>query len=612
MKEPNGAQPQLTDPDFRVIDALYQPRDWELITLEDEDADRHAKTEPNRDLTDELVVEIFNDCPVTHLPYSTPEMKRQLSALADAEMAKGKKILFFQFEVDRMKKLNDDLGHDGTNQAMLRYFESIQHIFGQTFPKVPFAFYRPRAGGDKARVMLCVDEQEEEEIFQKSKQIFATKFNYHQHADQKKDTQEATTVISASFGSARQLEGQQYDSVGRMIDALEEEARDAIASEKLALIQRETFERFEELQKNGEIFVDAREEVQAILRIFIDKVANEWGTIRLSEDNLRKLLWIIFGRFARLIIVPDKLRNGKTAMGAHANGAIPTAQEMLPHPGLAAPIKELVTEVTVGPSDLTATLKKKTTNECPVTGFGFEVPETRPKIAEFIEKAQANGQHVLFFQIDLDKLNQLNVKIDMAEADLRIHEHFNKMRNYLKNIPGIDFMMFRPQAGGDEMEVAIRFDPKVFRDFRRQSLINRLDKIFNFSFSKFIYLDDEDRSHFFPITGSVGYADSEELLRTKTFESNFDLLSEMQAVSDANLKEKKLIKADMKIRTKLEKAMGKSDINEYIQEIVSEWGSTRSGVRALRTVFEHVYAKLAQLFLLPSTPNAFSRGGGGR
>ena len=84
------------------------------------------------DKSDELLFEVENECPITGLPYSTPEMMRELGRLGQEAISQGKVLLFYQADIDKMKKMNDDLGdHLATNHAIQLYFNTVRQTFSQ-------------------------------------------------------------------------------------------------------------------------------------------------------------------------------------------------------------------------------------------------------------------------------------------------------------------------------------------------------------------------------------------------------------------------------------------------------------------------------------------------
>jgi len=107
------------------------------------------------DRTEELFVAAKNECPVTGLPYETPEMRRGLLGVLEKAIKNKDIVLLLYGELDKLKGLNDVFkDHGGDKKAD----EGINKFVGERkgglteIEGLQILIYRPRAGGMSLRL----------------------------------------------------------------------------------------------------------------------------------------------------------------------------------------------------------------------------------------------------------------------------------------------------------------------------------------------------------------------------------------------------------------------------------------------------------------------------
>ena len=454
--------------------------------------------------------------------------------------------------------------------------------------------------------MGAVDPQHQAAVAAECDRFFSQEHMYTQA-----DGEQRSTTISVTVGlcDSSTVTGLPEDPFLR-VKFLEERASNVVSKQKLRVIEQETRERVAKLIENGMVFGTLDEEVRFNLEVFIDEIAETWGSVRVSEQAFVSLFEFIFARMIENILAPYSIsrRVGKRLHQSFVGAPNDTVKSSKPLDGFKQKTAAALREETysAGTNDLTDSLKKVTKNECPVTGIPFEIPELRSKGANFIETALPNDEVVLLYQMDLDKLNQLNANFTREEVDEMIKNHFTKMKEYLGRINGIKFMMYRPQAGGDEMKFVIKIDmarvKKLYGNVIEgtRKLLSIVDRVLTHTYVQVAkYNEMNQETTIFEVSGSVAYAHTTETVPYEEFDTGFKVLQEMELISDQRLTAVKFNKIMRRITDNLELGIqGKEGIEDFLRYVAADWGSTRMKPEALRILLYCMNAALIKRYMI--------------
>lgn len=114
------------------------------------------------DCSNELIRQTLN-VDYTGLPYATPEARRYLIEMIDSAKSKGLAVAFIDADLNELKPINDELGHQKGNEAITAWANQVrERIMGLSVADV--FFYRPQAGGDELKVLLILNTKEKDKI----------------------------------------------------------------------------------------------------------------------------------------------------------------------------------------------------------------------------------------------------------------------------------------------------------------------------------------------------------------------------------------------------------------------------------------------------------------
>lgn len=103
----------------------------------------------------------INECGVTGLRFVNDSFRKELLNFSKERLLNGKKsLLLFSIDLRNLKKLNDDLGHDGANVAIKSYVENIRAEISSQVQgtDIEFVFYRPQSGGDEFYILFTGED----------------------------------------------------------------------------------------------------------------------------------------------------------------------------------------------------------------------------------------------------------------------------------------------------------------------------------------------------------------------------------------------------------------------------------------------------------------------
>lgn len=224
--------------------------------------------------THELLGETVNICPVTGYPFEIPRAREKILDILQEAIKNCQIVIFIDADLDNLKRLNDVLGHEGSNKGIRAVMEEKEKTLLGLDGVDTVLFYRPQAGGDEYKALLLLRslEVDEEIIVRSLKNILKpdTKFQL----EGKK-----TTPISCSFGiTIKKCEGR--ENAGELLQEMESQAEEKLANEKLEKIAQKLNETIK--VRSG-----------LCLQEYITSVAAEWGSRRVGEKGLETILYAV-------------------------------------------------------------------------------------------------------------------------------------------------------------------------------------------------------------------------------------------------------------------------------------------------------------------------------
>lgn len=221
------------------------------------------------------------------------------------------------------------------------------------------------------------------------------------------------------------------------------------------------------------------------------------------------------------------------------------------------------------------------TNECSVTKLPYETPDVRRKLIEIVDKAIKKRKTVVYMFGDMDNLKEINDLHGHDVGNSAIKRMVSGCRETLSKQKGIELVcFFRPQAGGDEIEILMVLNESELG--LSDEVRENLNKPFVLTWNG---LSMEVKCSFginsARFSGDENAARQFENLEIKA-EDNLDII-----------KAKKLIsQVDATINTGK-----KMDVDEYRELITKTWLVRGPGGKALDLLFKHFHAKIVKQLL---------------
>ncbi len=221
------------------------------------------------------------------------------------------------------------------------------------------------------------------------------------------------------------------------------------------------------------------------------------------------------------------------------------------------------------------------------TEYPFETRESRARLVSLINDAAKKGQVIMLIDSDLDRLKQLNdVCANKHVANLGITEAIDSKRRKLEELGLGDFLVWRPQAGGDEFKIMFFLNE---HDDTKLLLIQEQIRLALTAPTPFIFNEQQPP---FEITCSFG-------IETRKPDPNGDAaleLAEMEKNAETKMAVIKLSKIELKLLESIQSGRI-SSIEEYKQSLKAEWGPTRITPNILGVILDHYEAKIISRLL---------------
>ncbi len=215
----------------------------------------------------------------------------------------------------------------------------------------------------------------------------------------------------------------------------------------------------------------------------------------------------------------------------------------------------------------------------PVTGYPVETSQARGKVLEILREAISTHRSIIFIDSDIDNLKVLNDAVGKKMANHGIKAVIEEKERDLLNMDGIATVLFyRPQAGGDE-----------FKTLLLLSATNEDEE----NIKKDIWNVLKTDTSFKPGDKSVvaiGCSYGIVMNKPTGDENPGELLQEMENQAEEKLVKAKMDKITQKLNETIESGTG-LETREYINLIVSEWGSKRLGNDVLKEILISVSKK---------------------
>lgn len=215
-------------------------------------------------------------------------------------------------------------------------------------------------------------------------------------------------------------------------------------------------------------------------------------------------------------------------------------------------------------------------NEDPVTGYPFEVPETRAKLIGIIDGQIKSKGAVVFIDADIDDLKQVNDAVGKKQANQGIRKVVEEKEEALLKLKGLEALYtYRPQAGGDE--------------FRMLLLLSQADKSLLGTIQSAVAARTAlgvEGGGKLEIKSSTGVV-AREFGGKEIAEETLGVLEKEAEIILTQEKAKRILNSlEETIQTGR-----KLEVENYIEEVVSRWGTRRMTKAALEIILRHFLAK---------------------
>lgn len=241
--------------------------------------------------------------------------------------------------------------------------------------------------------------------------------------------------------------------------------------------------------------------------------------------------------------------------------------------------EETISEI--GRVDKTNLLFSAGTNECSVTKLPYETPDVRRKLIEIVEQAIKKKKTVFYMFGDMDNLKEFNDLYGHDVGNTAIRRMVSGCQEAISKQKGIELVcFFRPQAGGDEIEIVMvlnESEPGLSDEVKEN-----LNKPFTLTWNE---RSKEVRCSFgissARFSGNEDATNQFENLEIKAKE-NLDIIKAKKLISQVDA----IINAGKK--------MG---VDEYRELIAKTWLVKGPGGKALDLLFKHFQAKIVKQLL---------------
>lgn len=202
----------------------------------------------------------------TGLPYATPEVRRYLIETIDAAKSKGLPIAFIDADMNELKPINDELGHQKGNEAITTWVNKTRERI-MSVPSINALLYRPQAGGDELKILLILGSEKKEE---------AKKTLIEIQKALTMETEFAGRKLTASFGIEFREPGDSSNP-GETFQNLELKAEEGKDDMKLGRIIRKV----DDTIKSGR---------KLLLPEYIERIEEEWYERRMPRNVINRII----------------------------------------------------------------------------------------------------------------------------------------------------------------------------------------------------------------------------------------------------------------------------------------------------------------------------------
>ena len=202
----------------------------------------------------------------TGLPYATPEVRRYLIETIDAAKSKGLPIAFIDADMNELKPINDELGHQKGNEAITTWISKTRERI-ISLPSINALLYRPQAGGDELKILLILGSEKKEE---------AKKTIIEIQKAMAMETEFAGRKLTASFGIEFREPGDNSNP-GETFQNLELKAEEGKDDMKLGRIIRKV----DDTIKSGR---------KLLLPEYIERIEEEWYERRIPRNVINRII----------------------------------------------------------------------------------------------------------------------------------------------------------------------------------------------------------------------------------------------------------------------------------------------------------------------------------
>jgi|GEM_PF-4423636 len=210
-------------------------------------------------------------------------------------------------------------------------------------------------------------------------------------------------------------------------------------------------------------------------------------------------------------------------------------------------------------------------NVDPISSHPFETPKARARIMELITKGINEKGTIVFVDADMDNLKHLNDSLGHAKTNEAIKKVIDEKN---KAVEGLEesgyFLLWRPQAGGDEFRILFVFTETNDLEESINKVKQALKPETNFEGKK--------------ITCSFGMI----VKQLNGHENPGEVLQEMEQVAERKQMEEKMKKINKRLEEIL-KVAETSSPDEFIKGVSEALGSTRIGKEGLERLLKTVY-----------------------
>jgi len=234
---------------------------------------------PPKSQTSELFFENRNTDHVTGYPIETQEARGKIIEII-SQAIKGQKVLgFVSGDMDNLKGVNDQCGHDNTNQGIKQFVAEREKLLLELEGAEAVLVYRPQSGGDEFRaIVIFGKDTNPNSVSEKisKKLAIPTKFTYSPKEGK-------SITLDSSFGiSAEKFTGQE-ENAGAILQQMQEQAENILVKQKIKKIWDEVDKTTKEGQKLSPEY-------------YIDLICQRWGSKRISPSALRILLSDLYAK----------------------------------------------------------------------------------------------------------------------------------------------------------------------------------------------------------------------------------------------------------------------------------------------------------------------------